>query len=138
MSSLFKLRPSRICSALLISVYSLAILIVFTLPVMALAKAVLVILLVGTLVYYLRRNAWLLSASSPVAIRIQGANITLFTCGGGELAGELMTDTLVTPILTVVNVLPQGSNKICSVLIFPDSQDTERNRELRVLLKWGG
>jgi len=137
-SSLFELQASRICSALLILVYSLAVLIVFTLPVMALAKVALAMLLVGALVYYLRRIAWLLSASSPVAMRIQGANITLLTRAGEELSGELMADTLVTPILIVINVIPQGSKKISSVLVFPDSMDKERSRELRVLLKWGG
>jgi len=132
----FRLHPSRICSALLFAVYSLSILIVLILPVLVLAKAALVFLLVCCLVYYLRRDAWLLSASSTVAINLQGNNIVLLARNGGEVSGQLLPDSLVTPVLTILNVLPQGKKRAGSVVIFPDSLGRERNRELRVLLKW--
>jgi len=136
MNALFKLRPSRIFSALLFSVYSLAILIVLILPIADWARAALVVLLLCALVYYLRRNAWLSLASSPVAIRIAGKDITLLGRDGSELAGQVWGDSLVTPMLTILNILPQGKRNMRSVVIFPDSMDAERFRELRVLLKW--
>ena len=134
----FKLNPSRIFSAALFSVYSLAFLIIFILPIAALARAGLAVLLICALIYYLRRDAWLLLAPSCVAIRMEGKNITLLTRGGGEFTGRISSDSVVTSVLTILNVLPQEKNSVRSVVIFPDSLDKERFRELRVLLKWGG
>lgn len=134
----FKLSPSRICSLVLFSAYSLAILIIFMLPFSGLAKTALAVLLVAALAYYLRRDAWLSLSASPVALRIEGINITLLTRAGSEVQGQILGDSVVTPVLTILNVLPQGKKRTRSVVIFPDSMDTERFRKLRVLLKWGG
>jgi hypothetical protein len=133
----FRLYPSRACAALLIFAFSLSLLIIFLLPIPAFFMAVLAILLVCTLVYYLLRDAWLLLSSSHVAIRLEGRNITLLTRCGGELPGQILDDSLVTSFLTILNVLPQGKSRARSVLVFPDSMDPQRSRELRVLLKWG-
>jgi hypothetical protein len=134
----FKFYPSRVCAALLIFAFSLTILVVFLLPILVLAKAALVLLLLCALAYYLRRDAWLLLSSSLVAIHLEGRNVTLLTRCGGELSGQILDDSLVTSFLTILNVLPQEKSRARSVLIFPDSMDAERSRELRVLLKWGG
>jgi hypothetical protein len=75
---------------------------------------------------------------SPVAIRLEGQNITLLTRSSGELPGQILDDSLVTSFLTILNVLPQGKSWPRSVLVFSDSMDSQRSRELRVLLKWGG
>lgn len=136
MAHFFKLYPSRICSVLLFAAYFPAILIVLILPIFVLAKAALAVLLLCCLVYYLRRDAWLLSASSPVAIRLDGDSILLSDCKGEEVRVQLLPDSLVTPALTILNVLPPGKKSARSVVIFPDSLDSERSRELRVLLKW--
>jgi len=135
---LFKLYPSRICAALLTVAFSLSILISFLLPIPVSVKAMLVILLVSALAYYLLRDVWLLLPFSPVAIRLEGQNITLLTRSSGELPGQILDDSLVTSFLTILNVLPQGKSWPRSVLVFSDSMDSQRSRELRVLLKWGG
>lgn len=137
MPNYFKLHPSRIFSILLLSVYLLTILSILMLPILALAKAALALILVCSLVYCLYRDAWLLLPSSCVAIHLDGTNIILATRGGGKLTGQVLRDSVVTPVLTVLNVLIQGKKSTRSVVIFPDSLDKERNRELRVLLKWG-
>ena len=138
MPNYFKLYPSRFCSAILFLAYSLTILSVFLLPIVELAKAALAVLLVCAMVYYLRRDAWLLLSSSHVALRLEGNHIVLITRGGGEVPGLVLRDSVVTPALTILNVLPQGRKTAHSVVIFPDSLDAERSRELRVLLKWSG
>jgi len=106
------------------------------LPIVEWAKGGLVVLLVCSLVYYLRRYAWLSLSSSHVAIRIDGNNIALITRGGSESAGQVLRDSVVTPVLTILNVLLPGKKSASFVVIFPDSLDKERFRELRVLLKW--
>ena len=101
-----------------------------------LARIGLVILLVCALAYYLIRHAWLLLPTSYVAIRIEGNSAVLITRGGKELSGQVLHDSVVTPVFTVLNVLPHGKRRVQSVVIFPDSLDRELYRKLRVLLKW--
>ena len=137
MPGLFKLYPSHICSALLFFVYTLTILIVFMLPMVVLTKVALAALLSCALFYSVSRDAWLLLPLSPVAIRIEGDQITLITRGGSELQGEISGNSVVTPFLTILHVLPQALRGVRYVVIFPDSMDKERFRELRVRLKWG-
>lgn len=132
----FKLHPSRIFSALLYVAYTISILTVFILPAGLLAQAALAAILIFSLRYCLRRDAWMLLPSSHVAIRLNGDSIVLKDQNGRELSGQAVSDSLVTPLLTVLNVLPQGKGSMGSVVIFPDSMDKERFRELRVLLKW--
>lgn len=136
MTILFKLQPSRICLSLLLSVYSLVILIVHLLPIAEWAEVLFVILLLCALFYYLRRDAWLSLPSSPVAVRIADNEIILLARDGTELSGSLQGNSVVTPLLTVLNILPKGMKRTRSVVIFPDSLGAERFRELRVLLLW--
>lgn len=137
MSAFFKLRPSHNFSAILFFGYSLTILIVFMLPIVVLAKTALAITLGCALAYYLCRDAWLLLSSSPVAIRVEGNEILLLTRGGSELHGRISGSSVVTPVITVLNVLPNAQKAALHIVIFPDSMDKEQFRELRVLLKWG-
>jgi toxin CptA len=137
MPGLFKLYPSHICSAILFFVYTLTILIVFMLPMVVLIKIALAALLACALYYSLRRDAWLLLPLSPVAIRIEGDQLRLITRGGSELQGEISGNSVVTPFITILHVVPQVIKGVRYVVIFPDSMDKERFRELRVQLKWG-
>ncbi len=133
----FKLHPSNICLIFLLSAYALVLLIVFTLPIVSYAKIALAVLLVFSLVYYLRRDALLLLPASQVAIRLDGDHVVLSSLSGKQLSGQILRNSVVTPALTILNILPQGKHRSRSVVIFPDSMDKERFRELRVLLKWG-
>jgi toxin CptA len=120
-----------------LSVYAIVILVILLIPIVVWLRVVIVVLLLCALLYYLRRDAWLLASSSYVAIRFVGGEIILQTHDGTELLGKVLGDSLVTPILTILNVLPNGGKRVCSVVLFPDSLDSERFRELRVLLRWG-
>lgn len=134
----FKLYSSSILSALLYSVYATSLLIVLILPAGLLAKAALAAVLIFSLRYTLRSDAWLLLPSSHVAIRLDGDRIVVSSRLGSDISGRVLRDSVVTPLLTVLNVLPQGKRRMRSIIIFPDSMDIERFRELRVLLKWNG
>lgn len=134
----FKLYSSRIFSVLLYAVYTISILIVFILPAGLLAKAALTAALIFSLRYALRRDVWLLLPSSYVAIRLDGDRIFVRRRMGSDISGQVLRDSVVTPLLTVLNVVPQGKRRMRSIIIFPDSMDKERFRELRVLLKWNG
>ena len=133
----FSLHASRVLSLLLISVYSLAILAVFLIPVAVWFKMIVITLLLYALVYNLRRYAWLILPCSYLAMSFEGDVATLYARSGREITGKISRDSLVTPMLTIVNILPPGSTFARSVVIFSDSIANERFRELRVLLKWG-
>ena len=56
---------------------------------------------------------------------------------GDQLTGKILRDSLVTPFLTVLNILPQNAHIAHSLVILPDSLDGASFRQLRVWLKWG-
>lgn len=137
MQSKFQLHPSRYLAVVLLAAHgaAYAALLPLTLPVWA--KAALAPVLLFSLVYHLRRDAWLSAPSATVALLLQGDQIVLTTRAGAELAGTVSRNSLVMPVLTVLNILPQGARFARSVIILPDSLDAESFRQLRVGLKWG-
>lgn len=134
----FSLHPSLICSILLFSAYCIALVIVFMLPMVTWAKSVLILLLIISLVYYWCRDAWLILPASYLAIRLDGEDIVLKSRGGSEIPARVSRDSLVTPLLTILNISPADKQSRHAVVIFPDSMDKESFRELRVLMKWHG
>jgi len=56
---------------------------------------------------------------------------------GDQLTGKILRDSLVTPFLTVLNILPRNTRLAHSLVILPDSLDAASFRQLRVWLKWG-
>jgi toxin CptA len=101
------------------------------------AKAALAFFVLLSLGYNLWREAWLLSPSASLGLMLEGDQWVLTTRNGKQLNCQILRDSLVTPYLTVLNVLPQGARFACSVVILPDSMDAESFRQLRVWLKWG-
>lgn len=137
MQSNFQLRPSRYLAVALIAAHgaAFAALLPQTLP--AWAKAALALILLLSLIYHLRRYAWLSAPDSCIALRLEGDQVTVATRVGAEWTGTVSSNTLVTPFLTVLNVMPQGARFSRSVIIMQDSLDREAFRQLRVNLKWG-
>lgn len=137
MSAYFRLSPSRLCVAVMFAGYTLTILIVILLPIVLLGRYLLCLILLGALFYFLRRDAWLSLPSSTLAISIEGRSIKLLRCDGTELSGQIVDSSVVTPLMTILNVQVAGAEGRSNVVLFPDSLDKVRFRELRVLLKWG-
>jgi len=133
----FKFQSSRYLATMLISAHGATLAALFPLALPGWAKMALASLILFSLVYHLRRDAWLSAPSASVALILEGDRVVLTTRGGEQLAGQILRDSLVTPFLAVLNVLPQGARLARSVIILPDSLDTESFRQLRVWLKWG-
>jgi len=133
-----KLYPSRIFLALLLGAYSLAILVVFILPVAAWIHYTLACLLLSWLTGYVLRDVLLILPSSWVAMRLEEEKVVLFCRNGKELTGRILPGSLVTPLLTILNVSLPAKRFARNVILFPDSLDQQRFREMRVQLKWGG
>ncbi len=63
--------------------------------------------------------------------------ILLLRRDGGRLPCRILRDSVVTPSLTVLNVLPEGAHLARGLVILPDRMDKEPFRRLRVWLKQG-
>lgn len=134
----FKFHPSHYLAAILMAAHGATLAALFSLPFPLWVKTALTFLLLLNLGYQLRRAAWLSAPSAAVALKLEGELALLTTRAGEQLSGQILRDSLVTPHLTVLNVLSQGARLARSVVILPDSLDAEAFRQLRVWLKWGG
>lgn len=132
-----KLTPSRIFSALLILIHLLTVVTVLLLPMIVLVKVVLVVTLLLALLYSLRRYAWLSLPRSYIGMRLGDEGISLLRRDGREVTGTILNDSLITPLLVVINMLPDSNASVSSVVVFSDGVDKEQFRQLRVLLRWG-
>ena len=137
MQQQFNLQPSRYLAATLIVAHGVAIAALFPLAFPVWAKLALACVMLFSLVYHLRRDAWLSAPSSSKVLTLKSEQVVLTTHGGEPLAGQVLRDSMVTPLITVLNILPQGAHFARSVVILTDSLDAESFRQLRVWLKWG-
>lgn len=138
MQQQFKLHPSRYLAAVLVAAYAAALAVLAPLALPVWAKASLSMVILFSLAYHLRRDALLSSKSAVMALMLEEDHAVLTLRGGDQLTGQVLRDSLVTPFITVLNILPQGARFARSVAILPDSLDAESFRQLRVWLKWGG
>ena len=138
MQQQFKFKPSHYLATILIIAHSAALAALLPLIFPIWSKTALALLILFSLIYHLRRDAWLSAPSSGIALKLEGDQVVLSTHGGEQLVGQVLRDSLVTPFIAVLNVLPQGARFARSVIILPDSLDKESFRQLRVWLKWGG
>jgi toxin CptA len=133
----FEFHPSRYLTIMLFAVHGAALAALLPLALPLWAKLAIVFLLLLSLLYYLLRDAWLSVRISCVGLVLEGDDVILLMRDDTRLPCVILHDTLVTPYLTVLNVLPQDARFARSVVILPDSMDAEAFRQLRVRLKWG-
>lgn len=134
----FNLQPSIYFTIALVASHGavLAVLVPLALPLWA--KILLVLFVLVSLLYHVWHDAWLLALSSNKTLLLDGDMILLVARNGDRVTARILADSLVTPFITILNVLPQGSYLARSVIILPDSLDAEVFRQLRVWLSWGG
>lgn len=133
----YTLLPSRYLALLLSVVHGAALYAVALLPLPFAAGAGLSLLLLFNLGCQLWIRAWLGAPSAIVAFSLEGDEVVLTLRSGGKLHGALLGNSVVTPSLTILNVLPGGARWSRSVLMLPDSLDAGSFRQLRVNLRWG-
>jgi toxin CptA len=133
----FKLQPSQYLATMLLVAHSATLVALFQLSFPFWAKVSVALFVLFSLLYQLKRVAWLSEGTATVALKLEGELIVMTTRGGALLTGRILSDSLVTPYLTVLNILPEGARFARSVIIMSDSLDAESFRQLRVWLKWG-
>jgi toxin CptA len=137
MTQTFRLKPSASLAALLVCVHLVAIVAMIPLALPLWSRLMLISLLAIDLACSLRRDVLLLGPSSCTGLSLGREMAGMLDANGKLLPCRVLQDSLVTPFLTVVNVLPQGAHFSRSAIILPDSLDAESFRQLRVRLRWG-
>ena len=133
----FNLQPSIYFAIALVVSHGAALAVLAPLALPLWAKILLASLVLISLLYHVWHDAWLLALSSNKTLLLDGDMILLVARNGDQVTARVLADSLVTPYITVLNVLPQGSHLARSVIILPDSLDAESFRQLRVWLRWG-
>lgn len=133
----FNFQPSIYLATALVAMHGAAMAALLSLALPSWVQVAMVFFLLYGLLHHLWRNAGLFAPSSNVSLMMDGDRIVLTSRNGKQVTGKVMPDSLVTPLLTVLNVLPQDTHWTRSVVILPDSMDAESFRLLRVCLKWG-
>lgn len=134
----FNLQPSIYFTIALVASHGAALAVLAPLAFLPLwARTQLALLVLVSLLYHVWHDAWLLALSSNKTLLLDGDMILLVARNGDQVTARVLADSLVTPFITVLNVLPQGTYLARSVIILPDSLDAESFRQLRVWLRWG-
>ena len=134
----FNLQPSIYFTIALVASHGVALAVLAPLALPLWARTLLALLVLASLLYHVWHDAWLLALSSNKTLLLDGEMVMLVARNGDQVTARVLADSLVTPYITVLNVLPQGAYLARSVIILPDSLDAESFRQLRVWLRWGG
>lgn len=133
----FDIGPSRLLAAILALAHGVALAALIPLAFPVWAKVALALVILFSLWHHLRRDALLSRPSSCTVLVLEKGEAALTLRDGKLLAGRVSRDSVVTPFLAVLNIVPGRSLFSRSVIILPDSLDPESFRQLRVWLKWG-
>ena len=100
-------------------------------------RAIVVVALVISLIYYLRQDVLLTANNAVVAFELSDEmQCMLTTRSGKSMACSILSSTFVAPYLMVLDLKPAGKFFTRSVVILPDGIDAEEFRQLRVWLRW--
>lgn len=136
MSQRFELQPSRYLAVMLGVAHAacLAMLPLLALPLWA--GLLLAVLLLSSLCYHVWRDAWLHAPDSCLALVMKESDVVLLLRDGRRQHGRVVHG-MVTPLLTVLSILPQDARMPRSLVVLPDGMSAEAYRQLRVWLRWG-
>ena len=137
MQQQFKLRPSRCLAFLLAIAHMIALAILVPLEASAWLKLILGLAVLYSALHSLRRDAWIFASPSSTVLTLENEGVVRLVRNGKMLEGRVLPDSAVLSYLVVLNIAPKDGYLTQSVIILPDSLDTESFRQLRVQLKWG-
>lgn len=130
-------RPSRQLATLLYAAHAMSIGLLWPLTLLVALKVAIAILIIISLIHYLRQDAWLTAHHAVTVFTLTGARQCIATLRSGEIVtGTVLGGTFVAPYLTVIMYQPEGKFFTRSIVIFPDGIDAEIFRKLRVWLRW--
>lgn len=136
-SLLVHLRPSLTLMWLLIFAHGAAAILLSLLTLGLGIKSVVTVFLIIGFIFYVRKDAQLLSQNAVVRIELFGkSGCYLTTRSGSRITCQILEDTFVSSYLTVMILKPGTKFLPITVVILPDSVDSEEFRQLRIWLRW--
>lgn len=136
MQRVFTIHPSRYLTLTIVLAHVLVMGELCFLPLPKPACVLLLIVLQGSMIYYVLRDAILKLRDSWLALKLEDAGVVLVNRTGEEFTGILQGGSMVTPLLVLLNISMPSLRRKCSLVLMPDSMDAESFRRLRVALKW--
>lgn len=95
------------------------------------------VVLIASLIFYLRHYALLETRKSIIAFELtEQLKCTLETREGKKIPSIILGSTFVSPYLVVLNLKRQHYFFLYGIVILSDSIDAEEFRQLRILLRW--
>lgn len=131
------LKPSRQLALIFSVAHTGCLIIVWLLDITLLLKIFSTLLLLFSMIYYIQRFALLQTPHAIVAFYLSdAASCIIQTRSNDHHHYQVQGSTYVTPHLTVICLKSKASFFERSIVIFPDSIDAEKFRQLRVWLRW--
>lgn len=129
-------------SILLVSAIGFALLIVslvlILLPLSTIFKWPLVVLVWFASIYSIRRYALLISANAVTHLSLmQTSKLQLTYKDSTQAEVCVLKSSFVSPYLTALNLKEVETGRRLSILLLPDSAESNGFRQLRVWLRWG-
>ena len=132
-----QLQPSSRLAVLLSLAHCTAAGVFWPLALPVAMKLIIALLLAGSLYYYLRRYAWLISPRSITTLHLTGRNGCRIKTRTDEYIDTVIdTSTFVAPYMSVLCLRKGQTRHYYTVVILPDSIDSDSFRRLRVWLRW--
>lgn len=130
-------KPSYLLAAILLVAHVASTILLWILPIFWIIKCMISILIVISLIYYLRQDALLLAKNAITEFTLVEKNhCTVTTRSNVVFVCNILNNSFVAPYLTVLILQPEGNFFTDSIVILPDGIDTEAYRQLRVWLHW--
>lgn len=130
-------QPSHRLAALLCAMHLVSFGLLWPLTISPWLKAAVTMLLVASLIHYLRQDALLTARQAVITFKLTEDKRCIATLRSGEtVTGAVQGGTFAAPYLTVILYQPAAKFFTRSITILPDGIDAEIFRKLRVWLRW--
>ena len=129
--------PSMMLAVALGLAHLAAAALLWIVPLPGAGKALLTLVVCGSLIYFLARNALLHAPHAIVALDVRDdGTVSLQTRRGDWIECDVLDSSYVAARLTVVNFRPRGGGAARHVVLVPDNVEPRDYRRLRMWLRW--
>ena len=136
-SLLVHLRPSLTLTWLLVIAHGVIAILLSLLTLTLVIKSSVAVFLLCSFIFYVRKDALLLSRNAVVKIELFGkSECHLTTRSGSRNVCQILEETFVSSFLTVMILRPRTKFLPITVVILPDNVNSEEFRQLRIWLRW--
>lgn len=132
------LQPSILLASIIGFVVLMMSLVLIFLPLSAAFQWPLLVLIVIASIHSIRRYALLTSATAVTHLSLaQTSKLQLTYKDGTQAEVRVLESSFVSPYLTALNLREVETGRRLSILLLPDSAESNGFRQLRVWLRWG-